>query len=166
MQKGEMKLKNEVSMCRQFCCYYAKLGNIREAAIKAGFPPESALSEGMKILGRKRNRETVQKLMADHVPVSELVRTGLERIAFGSANDAAFLVFSEEIPDPAAIAGLDLFNVSEIKKIKGGGVEVRLFDRQKALERLYEYASQENTQSAENLINALNNMEAADGDEV
>jgi hypothetical protein len=31
---------------------------------------------------------------------------------------------------------LELFNVSEIKKPKGGGIEIKFFDRLKALEHL------------------------------
>jgi hypothetical protein len=34
--------------------------------------------------------------------------------------------------------GLELFNVSEIKRPKGGGIEIKFFDRMKALERLGE----------------------------
>ena len=32
---------------RLFCCYYAKLGNIFEAAVRAGFSPDTALVNGM-----------------------------------------------------------------------------------------------------------------------
>ena len=35
---------------RLFCCYYAKLGNIFEAAVRAGFSPDTALVNGMDIL--------------------------------------------------------------------------------------------------------------------
>ena len=65
------------------------------------------------------------------------VRAGLVRLAFGSVNDPVALVFSDQ-PTPYAIAHSDLFNVSEIKRVKGGGVEVKFFDRQKALEKLLE----------------------------
>ena len=34
------------------------------------------------------------------------------------------------------IEKLDLFNVSQIKRQKGGGIEIKFFDRLKALERL------------------------------
>ena len=47
-------------------------------------------------------------------------------------------MFADELPPPDVIERLDLFNVSEIKRVKGGGVEVRLFDRLKALEKLAE----------------------------
>ena len=104
--------------------------------------------------------------MSDRVSETNMVKSGLERIAFGSANDAALLVFSEEMPNPDKISELDLFNVSEIKRVKGGGVEVKLFDRQKALERLYEYAVQNSSKGASDLIKALSGMEDSVENEV
>lgn len=84
------------------------------------------------------------------------VLTGLHKLAFGKVNDAVRLVFTEELPTQEELDGMNLFNVSEIKRDKGGGVEVRFFDRQKALERLYDYAhSGENGAAAESLLEAL-----------
>ena len=159
-------MKNNAEICKRFCCYYAKLGNVREASIEAGFPPETALSAGLKILSNAKYRNFTEKIMSDRVSETNMVKSGLERIAFGSANDAALLVFSEEMPNPDKISELDLFNVSEIKRVKGGGVEVKLFDRQKALERLYEYAVQNSSTGASDLIKALSGMEDSVQDEV
>ena len=47
------------------------------------------------------------------------------------------LLFLDEITEEY-IEKLDLFNVSEIKRKKGGDVEIKFFDRLKALERLEE----------------------------
>ena len=81
---------------------------------------------------------------------------GLEQLAFGKVNDAVRLAFCEEVPSVQTLARMDLFNVSSIKRVKGGGVEVQFFDRQKALERLYEYAREgQNGQTAERLLDAL-----------
>ena len=71
---------------------------------------------------------------------TEKIRKGLEQLAFGKVNDAVELVFSEEIPPPEILKKMNLVNVASIKRVKGGGVEVQFFDRQRALERLYEYA--------------------------
>ena len=156
MNEENQKLKDKL-----FCCYYAKLGNIFEAAVRAGFPSCSALAEGMSILRQKKYRKIISSLMSDSLLPSQLVKAGLERLAFGSSNDAALLVFSEEIPSPEKISTLDLFNVSEIKKVKGGGVEVKFFDRQKAMEKIYDYASSDDSSSAAaNLIEALVGLEA------
>ncbi len=140
---------------RLFCYYYAQSGNIEDAAIKAGFPQSQAIVCGLKALSQKWCRELVEKL-GQSENASKLVETGLKRLAFGSANDAVKLMFCEQAPLPEEIAKLDLFNVSEIKKIKGGGVEIKLFDRQKALEKLYELSHSLNMRSdALGLINAL-----------
>lgn len=94
----------------------------------------------------------------------ELVTEGLRQLAFGNVNDAVRLAFAEEMPTAEMLAGMNLFNVSEIKRDKGGGVEVRFFDRLKALERLYDYAhSGQNGAAAASLLSALT---GADDDEV
>ena len=90
------------------------------------------------------------------MPEKDYVKEGLKHLAFGSCNDAVFLAFADEFPPPSVIEKLDLFNVSEIRRIKGGGVEIKLFDRLKALEKLYEIEnSSEKHDKAAELINAL-----------
>ena len=120
-----------------FCCYYVMLGNVAEAAEKAGFGKENALAEGVKCLKSAECRRTIAGLR-DILSDSGNVAAGLKRLAFGNCKDAVYLVFADELPPPDVIERLDLFNVSEIKRVKGGGVEVRLFDRLKALEKLAE----------------------------
>lgn len=147
---------------RLFCCYYAKLGNIFEAAVRAGFSPDTALVNGMDILKQKKYQKSISVLMSETVSPSKLVKAGLERLAFGSSNDSSLL----SILGRNAVAGKNfftpsLFKVSEIKKVKGGGVEVKLFDRQKAMEKMYEFASNDNSSTAaSNLLEALTGLEA------
>ena len=84
------------------------------------------------------------------------VTAGLKRLAFGNCKDAVVLAFAEELPPSHVIEKLDLFNVSEIRRIKGGGVEIKIFDRLKALEKLYELEnSLDSRDKASGLINAL-----------
>ena len=86
----------------------------------------------------------------------QLVIDGLKKLAFGKVNDPVSLVFSEDIPPPDVLAKMNLFNVSSVKRVKGGGVEVQFFDRQKALEKLYDYAlSNQNGKISESLLSAL-----------
>ena len=150
MPEKSLKAKRDA-----FCCWYVILGNAAEAAEKAGFPKEAALSEAVKCLRSQECRETVSSLrevLAD----SGNVAAGLKRLAFGSCTDAVYLVFADELPSPSVIEGLDLFNVSEIKRVKGGGVEVKLFDRLKALEKLFELENAGSDRSkAADLIRAL-----------
>ena len=69
----------------------------------------------------------------NYVPVSYTHL--LRRIAFGSYADAVKLMFFDA-PDEQKIEELDLFNIAEIKRPKGGGLEIKFFDRLKALEKL------------------------------
>lgn len=168
-QKGVvfMPEKGKTKLCSLFCSNYARLGDVYEAAIRTGFPPETALAEASDILSRTKYRNLIMSLRQKNIPPKETVMTGLVRLAFGRANDAAMLVFSDECPSAEIINSLDLFNVSEIKKVKGGGVEVKLFDRQKAMERIYEYASgEESASAASNLIEALTGNGAESDDEI
>ncbi|MBR1822914.1 MAG: terminase small subunit [Ruminococcus sp.] len=124
-------------MRNAFCCYYAVLGNAAEAAVRAGFDRENALAEGIECLGSAACRRKIARLR-EMLTDTGNVAAGLKRLAFGSCSDAVYLVFADELPPPEVIERLDLFNVSEIKRVKGGGVEVKLFDRLKALEKLFE----------------------------
>lgn len=82
---------------------------------------------------------------------------GYKRLAFGSAADALKLIFREEPPTDEEIEQMDLFNISEIKKPKGGGLEIKFFDRLKPLERLSEMTANEGENSALPFYEALNN---------
>jgi len=149
-------LKASDNRKKLFCCYFVKYGNIREAAIKAGFPPETAMADGIECLCSVSCQKMISKLYSALGVNINGIMSGLERLAFGNSNDAVFLAFSEDLPSPDAVAGLDLFNVSEIKKIKGGGVEIKLFDRLKALEKMFEITSScDSSGIADSFINAL-----------
>ncbi|MDD6279149.1 MAG: terminase small subunit [Oscillospiraceae bacterium] len=159
-----MSVKSSNAMRRRFCYNYAVLGSIEEAAVRAGFPRESALEEGIGCLKSGHCRALIDELrqtLAD----SDDVAAGLKRLAFGNCSDAVYLVFADELPPASVINQLDLFNVSEIKRIKGGGVEVKLFDRMKALEKLFELRNTcSDRNSAEQLIKALS-ADSRDDDE-
>ncbi len=66
----------------------------------------------------------------------EEVRDGLRRLAFGEIHDAVLLLFADEKEILGKLDELDLFNISEIKRPKGGGMEIKFFDRIRALEKL------------------------------
>ena len=73
--------------------------------------------------------------MAERKKTGSTVRDGLERIAFGGVNDAVSLLFQTE-PDPEELRKLDLYSVAEIRRTKDGSLEIRFYDRMKALECL------------------------------
>ena len=97
------------------------------------------------------------------VAAYESVRSGLERLAFGSILDAVKLIRDEGETD---ISSLDLFNVSEIKRVKGGGVEIKFFDRLEALEKLLQIEeSFGRSATAESFFSALESAKATPNNE-
>ncbi|WP_303838073.1 terminase small subunit [Ruminococcus flavefaciens] len=147
--------RNTKAKLNSFCCNYVVLGSAEEAAVRAGFPRETALSKGIELLKTEECRQLIAQLR-EVLTDSGSVAAGLKRLAFGSCTDAVYLVFADELPPAEVIGKLDLFNVSEIKRVKGGGVEVKLFDRMKALEKLFELENAFNDRGrAESLIKAL-----------
>lgn len=59
---------------------------------------------------------------------------------------------------------MDLFNISEIKRKKGGDIEIKFFDRLKALERLYELCDEADCE-ANSLFSAIEKGACALGDD-
>ena len=53
------------------------------------------------------------------------------------------------------IEKLDLFYVSEIKKQKGGGLEIKFFDRLKALDKLSALSEKESEENGNSLYYAI-----------
>lgn len=60
---------------------------------------------------------------------------GYERLAFGEISDCIKLMFIKDF-DENQIKNMNLFNISEIKRLKDGTIEIKFFDRMKALEKL------------------------------
>ena len=120
-----------------FCRHFVRLRNPKEAAIRSGFTllPEY---RGVTMLSRKEIKEKITELEKECSATSNLVSAGLERLAFGSVSDAIRLILSVNDNCSPDIDSLDLFNVSEIKITNGKGMEIKFFDRLKALERLGE----------------------------
>lgn len=125
-----------------FCWLCATLGNPREAALRAGYPQEKADAAAAKLLQRPEILREIGECANRAIgsELSALALRGLLRLAFGSANDIVKLAISDEEPDAGTLEGLDLFLVSEIKRPKGGGCEIKLHDRLAALELLLQSA--------------------------
>ena len=120
---------------REFCCNYINTGNIKESAIKAGYlkSPEKI---GAKLLYKKEISSEIEKLYEEKQKnLIYKACSGYERLAFGNIADAVRLLYMED-PNDVNLEKMDLFNISEIKKVKGGGVEIKFFDRLKALEKM------------------------------
>lgn len=129
---NEKKLtKKELDFCR----WYVQLRNPRESALRSGFtilPEQQALS----LLSKKGIRQKIAELEKENTADQNLISAGLQRLAFGSVTDAVKLILSTSDNSSPDIDSLDLFNVSEIKFTSGKGIEIKFFDRLKALEKL------------------------------
>lgn len=115
---------------QDFCRYYFHLRSPREAAALAGWIllPERC---GEKLLEKKKIKDEILRLESQNADL-QLAKAGFRRLAFGSVADAIRLLDG----DRENLDGLDLFMISDIKIPKGGGMEIKFFDRQKALESL------------------------------
>ena len=137
-----MNEKKQTKKELEFCRWYVRLRNPREAAIRSGFtimPEHRALS----LLSKKSIRDKIAELENENSADQKLVSAGLQRLAFGSVSDAVKLILSASDNSSPDIDSLDLFNVSEIKLTSGKGMEIKFFDRLKALERLSELSADE-----------------------
>lgn len=131
----------------RFCCYYSSNGNVRMSAVMAGYAnnPEQ---EGQQLL--MRNDISIKVKEYRNMRLNDLqfmALLGYERLAFGSIADCIQLLYMEK-PDVKTLEGMDLYMISEIKRPKDGAMEIKFFDRIKALEKLSE--AQQN--SAENSL--------------
>ncbi|MCD7872469.1 MAG: hypothetical protein LUG21_04080 [Clostridiales bacterium] len=86
--------------------------------------------------------------------VREEVQEGLRRLALGDIKDAVLLLFAREDDIIEKLPKMNLYNVSEIKRPKGGGMEIKFFDRIRALEKLREIENS-NTSESFSFYNAL-----------
>lgn len=139
----ESKLKPREKL---FCLYYCQVREPRRAAALAGY--EMFIQKtAAKLMKRKDILSEIERLDKIEAPSDCEVKSGYQRLAFGSCADAYKLLFSDEEKEMPNFETLDLFNISEIKRPKNGGIEIKFFDRLKALEALEEISdgSAENT---------------------
>lgn len=113
-----------------FCRAYLRTMDPERAAA------ESGQTDGYGALEREPVRDRLEQMRetaAGQLRREDVVRR-LAQLAFGRANDAALLALHPQEADPAA---LDLSAVTELRVTDKGGVEVKLADRVRALESLY-----------------------------
>ena len=132
--KSKKLTKKELLFCHCFALY----ANAREAASKSGYSkPERA---GLKLMAKKEIKEEIRTLISQKTDRDEVI-CGLKRLAFGSVADPMKIILSDG-SETFDTENMDLFSISEIKKPKGGGIEIKFFDRLKALEKLSAFCEQ------------------------
>lgn len=131
----ERKQKRLTKKERLFCGCYVECGNAEEAARKAGFPKEKDTA-GAELLCREDITEEISRLLVQREELLRYkVQCGYERLVFSSPSDSVKLLFMQE-PNPWALDELDLFNIAEIRKPKDGSIEIKFYDRLRALEKM------------------------------
>lgn len=139
---------------RLFCRLFAETGSPREAAARAGYAvfPERA---GLKLLERAPVREEIKDVIGERNRQKTQAADGLYRIAFGSTADALKLLFRGESMEESELESLDLYSISEVKRQSGGGMEIKFFDRLKALEQLERLESSAAQREVDSFYEAL-----------
>ncbi len=119
---------------------------------------------------KKKNPETCDEVCFEcrsRFKCRKRVMIGYERLAFGSTSDAFRLVMADSF-DGISVERLDLYNVSEVKKPKDGAIEIKFFDRIKALEHLGDIPENTDKASAfyEVLSDCARGLEGSEKNEV
>lgn len=135
-----------------FCLYWELLGNPFEAAAKAGYPPHKRRKTALRLM-KSPAIQTIMQEIRDLPKDTISAKVGLLRLAFGSANDAARLLFCEE-EVPPDLEEMDLYLVSAMKRTKQG-MEIKLHDRMQALEKLAQLESDSNADNTAQFYEAI-----------
>ena len=110
--------------------------------------------DGFSLLGQKTIQARLEEMrgnVAGQIRREDVIRK-LAQLAFGSAADAIRLALAPGQVEPEK---MDLSAVAEFKVTDKGGVEVKLADRIRALEKLCELLSGGGGQDAQELYRAL-----------
>lgn len=151
-KKGVFVISTLSSKERLFCTYYCLSRNGREAAAKSGyiFPEKSAA----RLLRKKEIKEEIERSDREKRASQKDIISGYYRLAFGCFADAVSLLFRDDITSEE-ISRMDLYNISDIKRKKGGDIEIKFFDRLKALEHLQQISGNEEKNDASSLFSAI-----------
>lgn len=144
-------MKNLTKKEAEFSRLVAVLGNEEEAAYKAGFTVFPG-KKAEKLMKKKVILEEIERVKKANARVNEVL-VGLRRIAFGPISDAVAL--ATNFGEYTDTNSLDLFSISEIKYQIGKGVEIKFYDRLKALEKLYELENARESSSASSIYEAI-----------
>ena len=138
----ERKSKGLTAKEKTFCNCFANCGSADEAAYNAGFVRNPKRS-GEELLCREDIADEIKRLGKCRTSsLSEIATVGYRRLAFGKISDAVSLLYMEN-PSREQLEHMDLFLVSEIKRPKDGSMEIKFFDRLKALEKLTDDSEKE-----------------------
>lgn len=163
------KLKKLTKKEKFFCYYYLNTGNENEAAVLAGYSHD-VKNKGVSLLNKPHIKAEIESLYKEKSKsLSYKASIGYERLAFGSISDAIQLLYSNKL-DVNSLKKMDLFCISEIRCPREGAMEIKFFDRIKALEKLEQLGITEKSVSnpfytaLEEGIKSFNNSTDTQGD--
>lgn len=132
-----IKIKKQLSKKEKIFCYYlVETGNIYEAFSIADMKiKKENISELMMNDSIREEIKKIYEIKKQNFSIKAEI--GYERLAFGEVSDSIKLIFTKDL-DKNQIKNMNFFNISEIKKLKDGTIEIKFFDRMKALEKLHQ----------------------------
>ena len=139
MKKKKDKLTSKEKL---FCVYFANSADIEQSIRKAGYKKD-AYKKALLLLSKTEVCEQINRILKVRNTVQKnMAVRGYERLAFASIKDSVKLLFMSK-EELYKLNNLDLYAVSEIKKLKDGGMEIKFFDKLKALEKLLQTSAEE-----------------------
>ena len=138
---------------RLFCRCYADTGDAVRSAREAGFKKDAKLVSGRLLCDEAILEEISRLLSLRQRTLARMAAVGYRKLAFGKITDALRLLYAEQ-PDEGELEGMDLFMASDIRRNKDGMLEIKFFDRLKALEKL-ESAVREDGAGVSGLMEAI-----------
>lgn len=137
---------------KEFCRQMTMTADPVRAAKQAGF--RRAERSAAQLLSRSDIAEEIRRLSGNLRSIYESTALcGLYRLACGGVGDALTPVFGESL-SPDDLGTLDLSCVSEIRRTDKG-VEVKLCDRIKAMDKLFELIGSPREQGSGSLLEAM-----------
>ncbi|MBQ8533920.1 MAG: terminase small subunit [Clostridia bacterium] len=133
-----------------FCENLAVSQDAVKAALLSGFTDQPEKTAA-KLLEKPAIRRRCKRLIKNSTDTLDAI-CGLYRIAFSNPTSAVCSLFSEDVTD---LKNADLFSVSEIKRGTNGAVEIKFFDKIRALQTLAQLSPTENESKIKGFYEAI-----------
>lgn len=127
---------------RSFCVLYAELGDFAQAAACAGYRGKSGLAKAALLLQDERAIQFIKRRYGQKPDDRFHLLAGLKRLALGVPCADVQQLLDRENGEKTSFPLSDLFGVSELK-YDGNRLEVKFYDRLRALELLHEILTQQ-----------------------
>ena len=158
-EEEKQRAKSQSEEVEWYTYYADRLSDMIErypelAAEKAGYTGDCE-QKGEELICRPEISAELERLSRQREKsLANMAAAGYQRLAFGSICDAISLLYKSD-PSKEDLEGMDLFLVSEIKRPKDGSMEIKFFDRIRALEHLEQSNTDGEAGSASPFYNAL-----------